>query len=310
MNTSTPAHTVWRDIAIVVAITAACVALAAHFELNETVFHLTRQWEFVQVDELPLGLLVFALCLVWLAWRRYREARAEVLARQTAEARLAGALADNRRLAQGQLRVQEDERKNLARELHDELGQYLNAIKLDAVSIYDPASTDLPFIRKAAFGIIQTADHVHGVVSDMIRRLRPVALDELGLAAALEHCIDHWRGRRPQTQFTLTVRGSLDGLEEPVNLTIYRIMQEGLTNAYKHADARHVDVMLERSVQFLDLTVTDDGRGMQPAASHAGYGLNGMRERIEAIGGRFTLESSPGQGVNLKVSLPTRAPEQ
>jgi glucose-6-phosphate-specific signal transduction histidine kinase len=302
---------VWRDIVVVLAITAFCIGVAAHFELNETVFRFTRHWEYAQLDEWPLGLLVFAVCLVWLSWRRYRQASDEIRARQAAEAQLAGVLAENRRLAQGQLRVQEDERKNLARELHDELGQYLNAIKLDAVSIYDPASTDLEFIGKAALDIIQTTDHIHGVVNDMIRRLRPVGLDELGLVAALEHCIDHWRQRRPETQFTLAVRGNFDGLDEPVNLTIYRIMQEGLTNAYKHAEARHVDVVLERTAALpgapdaLSLCVCDDGRGMQPHATCTGYGLNGMRERVEMLGGMFVLESSPGSGVSLTATLPT-----
>ena len=302
---------VWRDIVIVLAITALCIGVAAHFELNETVFHFTRQWEYAQLDEWPLGLLVFAVCLVWLSWRRYRQARDEIIARQAAEAQLGGVLAENRRLAQGQLQVQENERKNLARELHDELGQYLNAIKLDAVSIYDPASTDLEFVRKAALDIIQTTDHIHGVVSDMIRRLRPVGLDELGLVAALEHCIDHWRQRRPETQFTFSVRGNFDGLDEPVNLTIYRIMQEALTNAYKHAEARHVDVVLEKTAVFpgapdaLSLCVCDDGHGMQPQATSTGYGLNGMRERVEMLGGMFVLESSPGGGVTLTAVLPT-----
>ncbi|HEY4365743.1 MAG TPA: sensor histidine kinase [Steroidobacteraceae bacterium] len=301
---------VWRDVAIVIAITGVCVAIAARLELNETLYRITRQWEFAQLDEVPLGLLILALCLVWLSWRRYKQARAEILARQATEAQLAGVLTENRRLAQAQLLVQEEERKNLARELHDELGQYLNAIKLDAVSIYDPATTDLDFTRRTAFDIIQMSDHIHAVVSDMIRRLRPVGLDELGLVAALEHCIDHWRQRRPETRFSLRVEGNFDGLDEPTNLTLYRIMQEALTNAYKHAEAHHVDVSLERNTAFpgapetLKLSISDDGRGMPPQATSSGYGLNGMRERVEMIGGMFVLESAPGNGVCLTALLP------
>jgi signal transduction histidine kinase len=299
-----------RDIAIVVAITILSIAVAAHFELNEILFRFTRRWEFAQLDELPLGLLTLTICLIWLSWRRYLQARNELLARQTVETRLVDVLAKNRELSHGQLRIQEEERRKLARELHDELGQYLNAIKLDAVMIHDPSVRDLDSIRRTAFDIIQTADHVHSVVSDMIRRLRPVALDELGLIAALEHCIDHWRQRVPEVQFTLSARGDFDGLGEPLNLALYRITQEGLTNAYKHSAARNVDVTLERhaaaqgEADRLNLSISDDGRGMHAESSHGGHGLNGMRERVAMLGGTFVLASAPGSGVTLRATLP------
>lgn len=145
---------------------------------------------------------------------------------------MSAVLDENRQLAQENLRIQEVERKHLARELHDEFGQYLNAIKIDAVSICESRGTDAVFSTDAALSIIRTVDHVHAVVSDMIDRLRPVGLDELGLVAAIEHCVDHWRQRLPETRFQLSVRGNFEGLSEPLNLTLYRLIQEGLTNVH------------------------------------------------------------------------------
>ena len=179
-------------------------------------------------------MFVLSVCLVWLSLKRYRHARRELQARQIAEARLGAALAENRRLARENLRIQEVERKHLARELHDELGQYLNAIKLDAVSISDSGG-DARFSTGASLAIIRSVDHVHRAVSDMIGRLRPVGLDELGLVDAIEHCVDHWRQRLPEMQFEVSVSGNFDGLSEPATLTVYRLIQEGLTNIYKHA---------------------------------------------------------------------------
>src|SRR5262245_180407 len=154
-----------RDLLIVIAITLVSVTLAAYFELSEIVFSLTRRWEPLQLDEWPVALLVFAVCMGWLSWRRYREAFVELRARREAEARLAAALAENRQLAHQHLRIQETERKHLARELHDELGQYLNAIKLDALSLAEGAADSATVVRSAE-RITQAADHVYGVVSD------------------------------------------------------------------------------------------------------------------------------------------------
>ena len=293
----------WRDIAAVVAITFACVLLAAHFELSEAIFAYTRRWEPFQLDEWPVAAFVLVLCLVWMSWRRYSQALVQLEARRAAEMRLAAALAENRELAQQHLQVQESERKHLARELHDELGQYLNAIKLDAVSIRESAPPDGSAAQLAAARTVEAVDHVHGVVNDMIRRLRPAGLDELGLVAALENCVDHWRQRLPETRFTLSVSGELDDLGELMNLTIYRLIQEGLTNTYKHAGAARVDIGLTRGHDVL-LTIADDGCGMDMAARGAGFGLNGMRERAELMGGTFALETSPGHGFAIEARMP------
>jgi two-component system, NarL family, sensor histidine kinase UhpB len=299
-----------HDVAAVIGITVLSVALSAHFQLTEALYALTRRWEYFQLDELQIGMLVLTLGLIWLSWRRYRQAGRELHARELAEARLAGVLADNRKLAQEHLRIQELERKHLARELHDELGQYLNAIKLDAVSICESDGRDARFSTQASQSIIRSIDHVHAAVSDMIRRLRPVGLDELGLLAAIEHCVDHWRQRLPDTRFCLSLRGDFEALEEPLTLTLYRLIQEGLTNIYKHASARQVHIVLERRASVapgvtdeLLLSVADDGRGMKSDAQTPGFGLRGMRERVELAGGTFLLRSVPGGGLSFEARL-------
>jgi two-component system, NarL family, sensor histidine kinase UhpB len=300
----------WRDAVLVVGATLLSITLSVHFELNEAVYALTRRAEYLQLDELPVGMLVLLIGLIWLSWKRHRHAQRELRARRIAEAALADVVIENRQLAKENLRIQEVERKHLARELHDELGQYLNAIKLDAVSILDNCATGPAFSANAAGAIIRTVDHVHNVVSDMIGRLRPVGLDELGLVAAIEHCVDRWRERLPSTRFQLSVSGNWEELGETLNLTVYRLIQEGLTNVYRHANAKQVSVALDRTpvaaggVDELRLSVSDDGCGMAFNSRTTRFGLCGMRERVEMVGGKFVLDSAPGRGLRFEAVLP------
>ena len=300
----------WRDIAAVAGVTLLAFLLSAHFQFTETLYALTRHWEYFQVDELPVGMFVLSLGLIWLSWKRYRDANRELEARRIAEARLEAVLSENRRLARENLRIQEVERKHLARELHDELGQYLNAIKLDAVSIRDDGAPVAGFSRDASQSIIRAVDHVHAAVSGMIGRLRPVGLDELGLVAAIEHCVDEWRQRLPGTRFILSTGGTFDDLSESLTLTVYRLIQEGLTNISKHAHATEAQVALERMSETqgggneLRLNVADDGCGMDLSSRRSRFGLSGMRERVEMSGGTFELASAPGRGLRFSVRLP------
>lgn len=300
----------WRDIIVVIGITMLSIVFSDYFNLNEALYAFTRGAEHYQIDELPIGMLVLLICLIWLSWRRYGQARRELRARQVAEARLGVALLENRQLAQENLRIQEVERKHLARELHDEFGQYLNAIKLDAVSICEGGGREPEFSLNASRSIIRAVDHVHRAVSDMIGRLRPVGLDELGLVAAIEHCVDYWRQRLPDTRLILSIHGNLEGLNESVNLTLYRLVQEGLTNISKHARAMRAEITLERSESAesgggeLRLAVADDGCGMEPSTRTSRFGLSGMRERVEMAGGRFVVETAPACGLRFVAHLP------
>ncbi len=297
----------WHDTLAVLIATALTVALSARFNWSEALYALTRRGERLQLDELPIGVLVLLLGLIWLAWRRNRQARREIRARRMAEARLGEALAANRALARETLRIQEADRKHLALELHDELGQYLNAIKLDAVSIRDGRESGLQGAAGTAETIVRTVDHLHGVVSQMIARLRPVALDELGLPAAVEHGIDQWRRRLPDTRFSFQTQGSFEGLDEAASLTAYRLIQEGLTNVFKHASASQVAISLIRARGELRVAVADDGRGVDLRRRAAGHGLDGMRERAELSGGTFAIDSTPGRGLRFEAHLPVAA---
>ena len=300
-----------RDLALLVAGATVFAVCSIRFELFEAMLAWTRPHERFQLDELP-GVLLFVACgLAWYAWRRVGEARAELARRRVAEQRLRRALAENRDLALAAVRMQEDERRSLARELHDELGQYLNAVKIDAVCLRDggtPARASGN--HDAAAAIVAMTDHVQRVVRDIVRRLRPPGLDELGLPAALEDCLEGWRRRLPAIEFRLRLDEGLEGFDEATNMTLYRLVQEGLTNVAKHAQAALVEIAMTREPGRPDqapvvvLTMRDDGRGRAADRASGGIGLIGMRERVEALAGRFEIMPAGVRGFGFVARLP------
>ena len=293
--------------------TAVMAALCVQFDFSEALRRWTAPWERFQLDELPAVLVVLAAGMAWFAARRYGEAGRELHRRELAETRLEAALTDNRRLAHQYVRLQEAERKTLARELHDELGQYLNVIKLDAVAIRDLRLAGEASLRERAEAIVANCNHIHTALTSLIRQLRPVGLDELGLGAALEHCIDTWRPRLPDVQLSLELEGEFGDLTEAVTLTVYRVVQEALNNIAKHAAAGKVIMRLERTPtsarlpDVVTVTVADDGVGVDTAAPTQGLGLIGMRERVAALAGRLAVTSNPGRGFELQAQIPVQA---
>ena len=302
-----------RDAILVAIASIATWVVCGIFNVTEMLRHLSAPYERYQLDELPSVLLVLGLGLTWYATRRYGEARQEIVRRKSAEAQLAAALADNRRLAQQYVELQESERKALARELHDELGQYLNVIKLDAVGIRDDSQATPVATHRRASTIVENCNHIHGALATLIRELRPTGLDELGLAAALEHCVETWRARLPSVSLRLSVVGDFTQLPESITVTLYRLVQEALTNVAKHAAASDVAVRLERvgaggaEDDRIEVTVMDDGVGAVPGAVTRGLGLIGMRERVMALRGKLAFTSSPGQGFELSAQIPVPA---
>jgi two-component system, NarL family, sensor histidine kinase UhpB len=293
------------DALVAAAVTVVAFLAAAHFELSEQIAQLARPFERFQADELVPALLALAAALVWFAWRRWRQAARELARRLAAEGELADALAENRRLSQKYLLAQEDERRNLARELHDELGQCLNAIKLDATAIRNHPGAPSREIVDGAQAIIDVSSRVYDVTRGLMERLRPVALDELGLADALSHLVSEWQRRNPGVGCSLEFQGRLEGLGEQINMSLYRVVQECLTNVTRHARASAVEVRVEGAPGELSVLIRDDGAGM-PAGTgrRAGLGLVGLRERVEALGGRFEVAERAPHGVEIHARIP------
>ncbi|MDR5857172.1 histidine kinase [Caballeronia sp. LZ062] len=304
-----PQSTAVRDLACVLAVTIVAGIVFAMVDFSEITYRWTRSAERFQLDEMPATLLVLALGFAWFAWRRNQEARREVRRRRALEEEAEHLLAQNRRLTNEAISAQETERRHLARELHDELGQYLNAMSLDAARIRDLSAEREAEIHRLSLALMQNATHVYRQIGGMIRKLRPIGLDEFGLPTALEHCIDGWRERLPQAVFSLTVEGDFDHLSDALNIALYRLVQEGLTNVSKFACRSRVEIYLvhaSRSAEIV-VTVADDGPGIDLAIPRKGLGLVGMRERVEALGGEFHIASSPGEGFLFCARVPAHA---
>ncbi|PWV64880.1 ATP-binding protein [Plasticicumulans acidivorans] len=216
-------------------------------------------------------------------------------------ARLAASRADNRRLAAHALQAREEERRALAAEMHDELGQSLTAIRADAALIRRVASA--PAVLDSAEAISVNAGAIQDGVRQLIRRLHPVMLDALGLRAALEQMCADWRARLPQLDLQLHWDAQLP--QHPgADIHVYRIVQEGLTNIARHAAAQHACVRLHARGAQLELSIEDDGCGFELQPCSAGFGLLGLRERIESLGGELCIDTAPGAGTRLRARLP------
>lgn len=201
----------------------------------------------------------------------------------------------------------EAERRALARELHDELGQGVTAVRTIASSIAQRAHERAPDLESNALAIVKVAGDMYDAMHSMVRQLRPIALDNLGLADALRELAASSRLRKPELSVDLELGSDLEGFDEETNITAYRIIQESLTNVARHAAADTVIVRVERNheASLLRIEIQDNGCGMDPQAiSHERMGVRGMRERVSGLGGYFELKSALGEGVHIIVDLP------
>ena len=231
----------------------------------------------------------------------------EITERKRAERQIALANQRLQALSASLLTVQEEERRALARELHDELGQSLTALKITLQSLgLRPETAALQGQIEAAVSIADTA---LGQARQMSLNLRPPQLDDLGLPAAIR-----WNLGRQAGLAGLNAHFSTsdvpDDLPEPVAITCYRISQEALTNVLRHAHARNAWIRLQSGAGQLQLEVQDDGAGFDPAPSFAGaasMGVLGMQERATLAGGRLEIESAPGRGCLVRAIFPLAA---
>ena len=211
----------------------------------------------------------------------------------------------------------EDERRSLARELHDELGQYVTAIKTFAVGIANKAKsnsagTGMPEIASSAQVIVSAANQIYDGMHNIVRQLRPGSLDNLGLAETLKDAVSNYQAQYPNVNIQLHLSknlesGNLEALGETVSINLYRIVQESLNNAFKYAKATEINIRLTKSsAGELLLTIQDNGIGMDvdsvDQTTH--FGLLGMRERAQALNGTFSIISEPTKGTVINVTVP------
>ena len=196
----------------------------------------------------------------------------------------------------------EDERAHLARELHDELGALLTAAKLDVARLKSRLPGDSPELADRVKHLTETLNQVIALKRRIIEDLRPSSLSNLGLMASLEILLREF-GERSHIEMESALEPVT--LNDTSDLTIYRVVQESLTNIGKYAQAKRVTVTLKNYVYHVEVSVTDDGIGFNPGLTpHASHGLVGMRHRIEACGGRLDVTSAPGQGTRITATIP------
>jgi signal transduction histidine kinase len=220
--------------------------------------------------------------------------------------RLQATLAERNALTRKLVEVQDEERQRLARELHDEFGQSLTAIAAQAASAAHTAERECPPLLEECRGISRTTAGLMETLRGALVRLRPPDIDELGLTLSLQSLVASWNGYgKGRTRFDIAIIGEVDDLPPAVCANLYRIAQEAITNAAKHAQASCVQLRIEAEATDTALTVEDDGKaaGGIPEPK-TGMGLLGMQERVISLGGTLRFEPRPTGGTRLVVSIP------
>jgi two-component system, NarL family, sensor histidine kinase UhpB len=216
---------------------------------------------------------------------------------------------ENQRLTRQLLTAQETERTSLAREPHDELGQCVSAIHADAAAIRNRGGES---VRESAEAIVAVTTHIKQIVRSMLQRLRPPIVEGLGLTPALRDLVAAFQQRNPQVAWTLHTSDEVGGLEGEMGVSVYRVIQECLTNIAVHANAHHADIRVTLIEELqaatrrrvIRVTVADDGVGFFLMSVNRGFGLTGIRERVKALGGTCSIDAHPGQGTRIVANIP------
>jgi two-component system sensor histidine kinase UhpB len=294
----------FTDLFSVAALTVLFGLVASRWELSEHIVEYSHVYEHIELDEWPFSFLVLAIGLAWYSWRRSVEANVEIQERIRSEQRVQELLRHNSDLAQRLYTAQEDERRALARELHDEMGQTCTAIRTEA-AVLGMGKMDAQGIGQCAQRIAQSAQQLSEITRHMLQQLRPMVLDSMGLSDTVLAQCQQW-----QTSTGVVCDCEVDPLPDPLSdylcVTIYRLVQEGLTNVARHANATRVIVKLlvSESGELL-LSIQDNGRGTPlNDASQKGFGVLGMQERVASVKGEFNWHSKENQGVHIRIKLP------
>lgn len=286
------------DAALVVLAALAAFAFSGHVEFAERFSDWAIPREHWQADELPTALMAALAGLVWFSLRRWREA-------QTLQQR-------NQQLARHLMTVQESERREIARDIHDEFGQRCTALRLEAKCILNridrlsdrPACTEL---RESVSTIVESIAQLQAETRRLVRRLRPAFIGDHGFGECVRSLVDEWHRLHG---IRVRLHALPDHLPELVAIALYRVLQEALTNVARHAGASEVKIAFEVEPGLLHLDISDDGRGFTSAGpvDPPGFGLRGIVERITELAGRVAIDGAGG--VTLSITLPLPEPGQ
>jgi two-component system sensor histidine kinase UhpB len=205
----------------------------------------------------------------------------------------------------------EDERRNIAIEIHDQLNATLITARLDLLRIVElaneaPASSAIDEIKLKAESLIKLMLSLYSSARNLVRRLRPEVLELLGLRGAVEEIVRSYNDSQQNCRFEFQSTGDFSNLDSALAITAFRLIQEALSNIVKHSGASlaSVSLFMNKGDRSLHLTIADDGHGFDPAQLGSGVGILGMRERVVAFGGRIDFRSTVGGGTKIEIALP------
>lgn len=203
----------------------------------------------------------------------------------------------------------EDERRSLARELHDELGQYVSAIKIFAQNITNRSKDKDKDIQESSISVTAAANQIYDGMHNIIRKLRPGSLDNLGLKDTLKDLVASWQKQHKGLDITLNADANLDNLGEAININVYRIIQEAMNNCLKHANASKVNILIEIKNKIIFLEFADNGVGFNKnlLTKTKQFGLVGIQERVNSLRGKFELDTKRNKGTILRFYIPINA---
>jgi protein-histidine pros-kinase len=221
--------------------------------------------------------------------------------------RLQETVGAQRQLADRLLTTREEERRHLARELHDELGQSLTSMRADIALVGEVARESVPALLPSADALTRTCEGMVTAVRHIVQQLRPPGLEAFGLTACLQQLVDSWQRRDAgRCTYRLQIDGDLDRWDDTLSVSLFRLVQEGLTNAVRHGQASLIEVAVHERADGLHLRVQDNGplADVPVPGLDGGHGLLGMRERVLALGGTLSLDVAVPHGLRLRIHLP------
>jgi two-component system, NarL family, sensor histidine kinase UhpB len=294
-----------RDVIFLTICVSLLYSFVLYINLAELISDSLAKYEEFQLDELPYLILFIALSMALFTKNRMAELKETIALKELAEKDNATLLAENQLLTQHVLEVQERERLELARELHDDIGQFLTGISLDIATLVSYQDENIALLAKR---ISNNCRMTRNISRKLIRRLRPSTLDSQGIVAAVKAVVQEWLTYNSKIKAEIEIDDAIQSLSEKTNITIYRVVQEALTNISKHAHASQINIVLkfDQARAAISLLIRDNGIGIQQSTKKFGFGLIGMRERIHALQGEINIHSVIAQGTTLQVLIPTQ----